>query len=140
MSAIVFNLEGFKMGDWLEQAIAEGNYICGYKDVMEEYSRLDYLDEPEVGLGMIKTAYNVRAKLYRLKKERKPLVEQAMNSGMTPELKSELEELGNRIILAGFELVRMRDDFDEYLGLNAIPERVRGRQPRRDSLTTEDYS
>lgn len=135
-----FNLEDFSMDVWIEQALAEGNHVCGYKDVMEEYARLDYLEEPEVGLGYVKKANNVRAKLYRLKKERQGLVDQVLSSGMTEKLEAGLLSVGNKLVLAGFDLIRMRDGFDEYLGLNGIPERSRGRQPRKDALTTEDYS
>lgn len=135
---ITFNLENFNMDSWIEQALAEGNHVYGYKESIEEMIEEGLVDDPEVGRELIRKAFNTRANIYRLKKERTALIERVRKDGMTPDLESAFKKVRSSLIGWGLEFVWMRADFDDFLALNDVPLRVRGRQPRNGALTQED--
>jgi hypothetical protein len=109
--------------DLLEEAIKEAGYFKGYDRVFEKTYLLD--EDKEVADGLVKKANSIRAALYRAKSEVEALYAKAEGDGVLGTFDAEAFEadkiaLQDRILILAFNVVRLREPFDDFLALNEI--------------------
>lgn len=125
---VLFNLEEFDNVDgYIDRAIKEANFVCGYKKLFNQ--TITDSGQLAEGLDIVKSAYNVRANLYRWRDIRATKrLEYARTPDDDPDKPKKLKELldiADRLVLYGFEIVRLREPMDMYLALMGLPERPR---------------
>jgi len=116
--------------DLLDRAIKEAGYLSGYKRLLPKLEQLED-DVIEEGLEIVRKVYNVRQSLYRSREEFKALTvkrTRLANKGVfegeeIEALDKELKLAENKMLLHAFDIVRLREPFDEFLILNSIDER-----------------
>lgn len=144
---VLWNFENYAgMDDFIDRALAECNHWVNYKmsiDVVlpegDEFTE----DDRAEGLELVRQAVAIRSSVYKWRNHRKDIssqLESEQDPAKAEDLKKELKKTAHRIVAWGFEIAKLRAEFEFFVAAQGIPPRVRGRQPRRDSLTTEDYS
>jgi hypothetical protein len=93
----------------------EANYWKGYGPYLErEIRKLGYYDDLDEGLALVKRATNLRQSIYN----DATLMDEAEAGS------DQLEKLEKRLILKSFEVVKLRQDFRDYLYMAGIQERL----------------
>lgn len=116
--------------DLLKRALKEAGFLSGYKRLLP---KLEYLEDDviEEGLDIVRKAYNIRQSLYRSRDDFKRLDDKRTKLAQSgvfegPEidaLDTEMKQAENKMLVYAFDVVRLREPFDEFLALYGIDER-----------------
>lgn len=112
--------------DLLAEAIKETGYYKGYDRVFEKTYLLE--ESREEADALVKKVASIRAALYRAKSEVEALYAKAQGDGVLgtfDEVVFEADKIAlqNRILILAFDMVRLREPFDQFLALNEIETR-----------------
>lgn len=140
INGVLFNSEEFdNMDGWIARAIKEANFICGYKKYFSLW--VEDPDDLEEGLAIVRKAYNVRANLYRWRDIRATKAAEFFkceDQSKSAELHKELMEIADRLLIYGFEIIRLRLPIRTYLATYSLYERPRKRMKEGAVMTYDE--